>query len=77
MNNKPIAWMDKLNTIVLDKDYQQFPKELQNGMIPLYTHPAELTDEEILTIADYYGICEVSEVVIEFAKAILRKAQEK
>jgi len=26
---------------VLDKDYKQFPKSLQNGMIPLYTHPAK------------------------------------
>ena len=49
MSNKPVAWTDEINTFVLDKDYQQFPKSLQNGMIPLYTHPVkELTDEEII-----------------------------
>ncbi len=44
MNNKPVAWMDEINTFVLDKDYQQFPKSFHNGMIPLYSHPTELTD---------------------------------
>ena len=30
MNNEPVAWMDEINTFVLDKDYKQFPKSLQN-----------------------------------------------
>ncbi len=43
---EPVAWIDEINTFVLDKDYKQFPKSLQNGMIPLYTHPAKtLTDD--------------------------------
>ena len=47
MSNKPVAWIDEINTFVLDKDYKQFPKSLQNGMIPLYTHPAKtLTETE-------------------------------
>ena len=41
MNNEPVAWMDEINTFVLDEDYKQFPKSLQNGMIPLYTHPVK------------------------------------
>ena len=41
MNDEPVAWIDEINTFVLDKDYKQFPKSLQNGMIPLYTHPAK------------------------------------
>ena len=41
MNNEPVAWIDEINTFVLDKDYQQFPKSLQHGMIPLYTHPVK------------------------------------
>ena len=41
MNNEPVAWIDEINTFVLDKDYKQFPKSLQNGMIPLYFHPAK------------------------------------
>ena len=47
---------------------------------PLYTHPAELTDEEILISAQYNGIRAseiLDEYVIDFARAILRKASEK
>ena len=76
MNNEPVAWMDEINTFVLDTDYKQFPKSLQNGMIPLYTHPVkELTDEEIkevITEHEWY-----SWTLEQFARAILRKAQEK
>jgi hypothetical protein len=50
--------------------------------IPLYTHPAKtLTDEEILIEAKYqpnlgyYLACEYD--VLDFARAILRKAQDK
>lgn len=99
MNNEPVAWMDEINTFVLDTDYKQFPKSLQNGMIPLYTHPVkELTDEEITEMAkrkanqilmdllmpdvgnerriDWNVGC-TREHLKNFAKAILRKAQEK
>jgi hypothetical protein len=82
MNNEPVAWMDEINTFVLDEDYKQFPKSLQNGMIPLYTHPVkELTDEEIMLVSDEFkGIPVTSvdawnKVILLFAKAILRKAQ--
>lgn len=124
MNIEPIAWTDEINTFVLNKDYKQFSKNLQNGMIPLYTHPAEklneqfkkgfeagkeegwkahkfhhpakilkqikginywvdaepktLTDEEIEEVAKPY--CDLQNWVVdkhEFARAILRKAQDK
>ena len=79
MNNKPVAWMllgleDRkpklINLQVID--------HLEGTWIPLYTHPAKtLTDEEILFMCDdhrnKYGGIEP----IGFAKAILRKAQEK
>ena len=52
--------------------------------IPLYTHPAKtLTDEEILSLTGFkdnpYDIFieYEKEDLIEFARAILRKAQEK
>ena len=91
MNNKPIAWMDEINTFVLDKDYQQFPKSLQNGMIPLYTHPVEeqLIDEEIMNIFNNWINSKQEhnlpannqnyfyQEMLEFARAILRKAQPK
>ena len=97
--NKPVAWIDEINTFVLDKDYQQFPKSLQHGMIPLYTHPVkeqdtdcqyckqgcircdarkQLTDEEIqLLINDVRDYDIDTHDLFEFARAILRKAQEK
>ena len=69
--NEPVAWM------LVDKSwndfcrYSSYPTE---GAIPLYTHPAKtLTDEEIIeTYAEIDG-----RGIIEFARAILRKAQEK
>ena len=74
MNNEPVAWMDEINTFVLDEDYKQFPKSLQNGMIPLYTHPVKeltLTDDEVMELWN-----QASSHPAEFAKAKLRKAQE-
>ena len=60
--------------------------EIMNALalgIPLYTHPVkELTDEEIVNtftyeygMSDYYS--DTHQWAIEFARAILRKAQEK
>ena len=44
----------------------------------LYTHPAELTDEEIQEVAHGFGaIGWMGDTTYEFARAILRKAQEK
>ena len=69
MNNEPVAWMSNGKEFYVQKNYCP-------DFIPLYTHPAKtLTDEEIdeifiktwLDLKDYK----------DFAKAILRKAQEK
>jgi hypothetical protein len=69
MNNEPVAWMDDFGNVF----------EMKNKFfyIPLYTHPAKtLTDEEILDVErrlrNNGDFCE-----LHFAKAILRKAQEK
>ena len=68
--NKPVAWMEKVKGGTIYFGYKN-PRS-----IPLYTHPVkELTDEEIkecmcsvkLEGGDLHG----------FARAILRKAQEK
>ena len=75
--NKPVAWMREDGVIAFhaqkEVDSQGYKWQ------PLYTHPVkELTDKEILTIA--YEILEVwntKEALIEFARAILRKASEK
>ena len=88
MNNEPVAipfawycaWLSENKEPVWEqyeechpatKQWDNFPDKI----IPLYTHPAELTDEEIVNLyketeADNGGIR-------EFARAILRKASEK
>ena len=83
MNNEPVAWM----TQVVGGDKSKWdlvfnkpiPHDLYNS-IPLYTHPVKaLTDEEIIEVhintpfVDGY----LNKNLIEFARAILRKAQEK
>ena len=69
--NKPVAWMDTFG------DIEKFNHNNNKDWIPLYTHPVkELTDEEILEIAYLRSIFYEHEI-IDFAKAILRKAQEK
>ena len=73
--NEPVAWMltlpDGTHDWILDGNGCE-------SYIPLYTHPVELTDEEIDAVGD-----KVSNLIDtyagrrEFARAILRKAQEK
>ena len=77
-NNKPVAWMNKIATSWVTT----IPDEFKDEWIPLYTHPVkELTDEEIieiglLTTDPRFSHIE-SPLLLEFARAILRKAQEK
>jgi len=71
MNNEPVAWMNRLGRL----EYEQ-----GNGFeIPLYTHPAKtLTDEEILNLCPPNHSDMMNEAyTIDFARAILKKAQEK
>ena len=70
MKNEPVAWMDEDENVVFEK-CKVYP-------IPLYTHPVELTDEEIQEVAHGFGaIGWMGDTTYEFARAILRKAQEK
>ena len=89
MNNEPVAWMGKdydgLKTdLYFDVEKNKLPYRLYESAIPLYTHPVkELTDEEILSLTGFkdnpYDIFieYEKEDLIEFARAILLKAQEK
>ena len=78
--NKPIAWIDKNTGKPRMEGFIQTDHD-----IPLYTHPVELTDEEILYMSDSFCIDdEVSTLysftasgLLNFIKAILRKAQER
>ena len=73
MNNEPVAWMREDGVIAFHKQ-----KEVDSQgykWFPLYTHPAKtLTDEEIWVCHD---AIDSDNWVIDFARAILRKAQEK
>ena len=74
MNNEPVAWMDYLEHSDI------YDLNVSGRGIPLYTHPAKtltpLTDEEILKEWTWkYSDC-FEDFLLQFARAILRKAQE-
>ena len=75
-NNEPVAWFEQ--DLDMKSIWYQSDQDNPNA-IPLYTHPVkELTDEEIQKLAEYHGIDSLYETGrLDFAKAILRKAQEK
>jgi hypothetical protein len=77
MNNEPYIWMDDLGTTIGNEAYKELDDYLKDGLFPLYTHPAKtLTDEEIEEVAQAL-IDDCSYCSLHFARAILRKAQEK
>ena len=80
-NNEPVAWMladkeaEHIRSIMAVK-HDFVPKGCVE--IPLYIHPVkQLTDEEIdKVLFEISGIEPAPNSVLEFARAILRKAQE-
>ena len=77
-NNKPVAWIGET---LMGRQYINGQKDELPVGTALYTHPAELTDEEIieiglLTTDPRFSHIE-SPLLLEFARAILRKASEK
>ena len=77
MNNEPVAWMDKrTNKCVV---FINTPPS--DDWIPLYIHPVkELSEDEIKEVAD--SVCHDWDedglghlYMVDFARAILRKAQ--
>ena len=83
MNNEPVAWMQSKTKELPDgcECMQSVSLFKANDTdIPLYTHPAKtLTDEEIIEVWD--KMCSIvldnDKNITEFARAILRKAQER
>ena len=75
--NEPVAWMFRCYLYEKDPSGWTVHEHPDVPVIPLYTHPVELTDEEIDAVGD-----KVSNLIDtyagrrEFARAILRKAQE-
>jgi len=81
MNNEPVAWMmeNSQNTsayLTFEKPTREM--KISHQAIPLYTHPAKtLTDEEILELWDWDSGEILATDLLDFADAILRKAQQK
>jgi hypothetical protein len=76
MNNEPVAWLSQGGDVSRSADY--FEEMGFKDLIPLYTHPTkELTDEEIIEVCKAEKFIRDLTPLIEFARAILRKAQEK
>jgi hypothetical protein len=74
--NEPVAWARQDGVIAFHKQKEVDSQGFK--WFPLYTHPAKtLTDEEIEEVAKPY--CDLQNWVVdkhEFARAILRKAQD-
>ena len=81
---QPVAWMETYkgepNNLDWDKSNLNYGSEFHD-VVPLYTHPVkELTDEEITACMGFlpkYNSEITDEDLVKFARAILRKAQEK
>ena len=78
--NKPVAWMDEETGcfVYSQYEYEDLDEHGKDGLIPLYTHPVkELTDEEILGVwKENSSSGELYYDLLEFARAILKKAQK-
>jgi hypothetical protein len=73
MNNEPVAYVNSMCNDYID--WKADPTSIDGQ--PLYTHPVkELTDVEISLIAEEFTGADGLDVV-DFGRAILRKAQEK
>ena len=77
-NPKPVAFMSKSKTIYHVEDFSDMDKDIaKNFTIPLYTAPRELSDEEIMKEWHWKYADTYEDVVIKFAREILKKASEK
>jgi hypothetical protein len=80
-NMKPVAWIDEETAcfVYSQSDYEELSEYDKGGLIPLYTAPRELSDDEIRQI--YIEAMESpythQQSYFGFARAILKKASEK
>ena len=79
MNNEPVAWIDPFDLERLPLyDSWVSGEKTKWADIPLYTHPTDLTDEEINEVINKRILSEeIRPALIDFARAILKKASEK
>ena len=81
MNNEPVAWgyISDDGGIYDCISPEEHDRAEGDYNIPLYTHPADLTDKEIWEVRNsiYPTGLLPAQFQLDFARAILRKAQEK
>jgi len=89
MNNEPVAWMREDGVIAFHKQKEVDSQGFK--WVSLYTHPADLTDEEIDSVihelrqksfdperwVDVYTVAIETIIQLRNELSILRKAQEK
>ena len=85
--NKPVAWLwvhkgTTMNALLRNPMCDEYGKKHFEpkgwSSIPLYTHPVEITDEEIISTMVQFDVYSSDDhCLIEVGRAILRKAQEK
>jgi hypothetical protein len=80
-SGKPVAWMQTHHKTGKPTRFSEF--QTWEDDVPLYTAPIELSDEEIMNVAFCSEVSTVAiendwdGTVIDFARAILKKASEK
>jgi hypothetical protein len=85
MNNEPVAWLSEYGDLTRHKDLAEYWEKINWPFTPLYAHPAKtLTDEEIDKVMEEFihvkyefNKAPPEFNYLNFAKAILRKANEK
>ena len=92
MNNEPVAWMDEDENVVFEKckafpiplythpveeQDESFDRTASHMAGEYVSYKAELTDEEIKDFLATFPIIFTVDDLCTFARAILRKAQEK
>jgi hypothetical protein len=74
--NKPVAWIREDGVVAFHEKKEVDSQGFK--WFALYTHSVkELTDNEIQELIDYVAEKPTDEDLYDFAKAILKKAQEK
>jgi hypothetical protein len=70
MNNEPVAWMSNGKEFYVQKNYCP-------DFIPLYTHPVKELDEDVIdALINDMPESPTNDELYEFARKVLRKAQE-
>jgi hypothetical protein len=80
MNNEPVAWINDDGTFIVHNNWKinTSSPDAQYYKTPLYTHPVkDLEDIDINITWNENSMRDFGKDELAFAKAILRKAQEK